>query len=281
MIDSIAMHASGKDSECPHSTNEKSLRVHHPPAAPVSPPVAKITETCSPFPAPFELIEELVWDLVREWYGVPAPTLSKIQSLSSDGFAHLWTTLWFAKGPLQRDVDANLLKYGPLLEPSNFIHYDRSCAGESDGAVSIPELPPKAALLWQVGWMVAFDQVSRNIFRGTGRAYATDSAAFSIAKSFVTSCWKVLPIPVQVSVTLVYIHSENLVDFSTVREELLPKLQPEMSVRHPGVWVSLNGIAANHRDRMLAFGRVPERNSLLNRESSLEELAWIAAIRPI
>lgn len=227
------------------------------------------------FPAPthtFEQIEELVWDLVREWYDVGAPTLAKIQSLPSSTFARLWTNLWFAKGTLQHEIDTQLHKYAPLLGLANHVHYHR------DGC---PELSAKAALLWKVGWMLAFDQVSRNVFRGTSRAYATDAAAFQIAQSLLADSWPLLPTPIQVSVTLVYIHSENMTSFAMVHSDLLPRLQPDMSIRHPGVWESLTGVATNHRDRMLAFGRIPERNKLLNRESTPEEQAWMSAIRPI
>ena len=44
------------------------------------------------------------------------------------------------------------------------------------------------------------------------------------------------------------------------------------------VFQSLRRISNNHRDRMTCFGRVPERNAWLGRDSSAQELAYIKAM---
>ena len=214
-----------------------------------------------------ESLTELVFDLVCEWYGAGVPAMKSIRSISSDTFAKLWTTLWFAKGELQRTVDAHLQRYGPLL------------AAPHDAWKSPPaRFSAEHVLLWRLGWMLAWDQVSRNIFRGTARAYATDSAAREIAEVLHSEAAAV-PLPVRVSIALVYIHSEDLSDLAYLHDVMLPAMEPEMRGAHPDVWRSLVGIATNHRDRMRAFGRIPERNAFLGRESTSEELAWMAAIR--
>ena len=44
------------------------------------------------------------------------------------------------------------------------------------------------------------------------------------------------------------------------------------------VFQSLRGISNNHRDRMRLFGRVPERNKWLRRESSEQEVAFMREV---
>ena len=61
-------------------------------------------------------------------------------------------------------------------------------------------------------------------------------------------------------------------------EALLASMAPDMAC-HGAVWASLTGIAGNHRDRMRLFGRIPERNVFLGRESSEEERAYLAAVK--
>lgn len=131
-------------------------------------------------------------------------------------------------------------------------------------------------MLWRVGWLVIWDQLPRNVHRGSASAYAFDPSARALAEALLPH-WEDLPAPMRVSVVLAYIHSEDVSDVRRV-EDLLEQLSGPMA-HFPEVWASLKGIAGNHRDRMLAFGRVPERNVYLGRPTTEEERVWMANVR--
>ena len=64
--------------------------------------------------APFH--QELLFDFVREWYGLPAPARVHFRAVTPPVLEGLWTGLWFAKGALQAAVDTRLAaSYGRLL----------------------------------------------------------------------------------------------------------------------------------------------------------------------
>jgi len=66
------------------------------------------------------------------------------------------------------------------------------------------------------------------------------------------------------SVVLIYIHSEDLDDVP-VLEDLLTRLRPALEPVSSFMWKNLKVIGTNHKDRMLQFGRVCERNHILGR----------------
>jgi uncharacterized protein (DUF924 family) len=123
--------------------------------------------------------------------------------------------------------------------------------------------------------MILWDQIPRNIFRGTATAYATDNKARKIVEELMPD-WENLPIPIRVSMILVYIHSEEIADLA-ITARLLQEIRKPME-NYPSVWDSLTGIAGNHSDRMRMFGRIPERNKFLGRESTQAELDYMRSM---
>ena len=119
-------------------------------------------------------------------------------------------------------------------------------------------------LLWHLGLAILCDQVSRNAFRGTPAAYRFDGLARRIAEAQLRPIFDKLPVAIRMSVVLIYVHSEDIADVAVV-EDLLAKLRPALEPLSPFVWSSLTAIASNHRDRMKQFGRVCERNVILER----------------
>jgi hypothetical protein len=205
---------------------------------------------------------ELIFELINDWYGIQLPLLSQFRNFSEEKFADLWTNMWFAKREKQLIIDNYLKKYQPLFEvesPENLL----------------PEnLMLQQKILYNTGWMILYDQVSRNIYRGSAKAYETDSKAYTYAQKLM-EFWNILPTPIRVSIILVYIHSEDTNDLAKVKE-LLNKIEVEMR-SYNTVWTSLNGIATNHRDRMNLFGRIPERNKFLNRNSTEQEITYMSS----
>ena len=111
------------------------------------------------------------------------------------------------------------------------------------------------------------DQFSRQLFRGHPRAFGQDSMALALAQEAVagghdraleTARRKFLYMPYMHSESLV-IHEETLRLFTALGEEETLKFE----------------IA--HADCLRRFGRYPRRNATLGRESTAEELEYIAS----
>ena len=195
-----------------------------------------------------------------EWYKIPTPKLHHLEKMSTADFVDIWKNIWFAKGDLQIKMDAYLQKYTPMFS------IDMMDA-------PMPEMDAEYTLLWKVGWLILWDQVSRNVYRGTASAYAFDKRALALANTLLVD-WATLPTPIKVSLILVFIHSEDGADLAIV-EKLLGDIGGPRGVGSATVMEALSRIAANHKDRMLMFGRIPERNKFLGRVSTAEEIAYM------
>ena len=209
---------------------------------------------------------DAIFELFSEWYGVNITRLDKLKTFSDEKFAILWTDIWFAKNKEQVKIDKYLEKYIPLFSIDN-------------PDESMPNITnTKYKLVWKIGWMLLWDQISRNVFRNTAKAYETDEKARKLVEEIMPQ-WDDLPIPIRVSIILVFIHSENIDDLP-ITNMLLKDIKEPMR-NFPTVWIALNGIARNHSERMLAFGRIPERNKFLGRQSTDAELAYMSSFSAI
>lgn len=113
--------------------------------------------------------------------------------------------------------------------------------------------------------IVVFDQFSRNIFRGTARAFATDPVARRLANAAVDSgIDATLSKRERIFIYLPFEHSEDGAD--QVRSvALLGALDdPE-----------LDKYALAHKVIIDRFGRFPHRNVALGRVSTPEEIAFL------
>ena len=115
--------------------------------------------------------------------------------------------------------------------------------------------------------LILLDQIPRNIFRGSGHAFATDPLALHYAGRAVEA-----GLDLQVEPTLrafVYMpfeHSEALADQHRA-VELFTKLGNAESLKY----------AHAHLDVIEKFGRFPHRNRALGRTSTPQEQAWLDA----
>jgi uncharacterized protein (DUF924 family) len=113
--------------------------------------------------------------------------------------------------------------------------------------------------------ILLFDQVPRNIHRGTIGAFATDALARSIAKGVIERGWhRELDRDARSFVGMPLMHSEAIADqrASLAYFRASPK----------------NFAFARDHYRMIArFGRFPHRNAVLGRQSSAAERAAVAA----
>jgi len=114
--------------------------------------------------------------------------------------------------------------------------------------------------------LILLDQFPRNAFRGTAHMYATDTLArhharLALAQGHMEQVEKAL----RLFFCLPFAHSEDLADQDlsiTLHATLGPDYMPH---------------AQEHRDIVLRFGRFPHRNSLLLRDTTAEEQAFLEA----
>jgi uncharacterized protein (DUF924 family) len=111
--------------------------------------------------------------------------------------------------------------------------------------------------------VIVLDQFSRNLFRGTPRAYAADPLARRLASAAISQGYDLdMTILQKQFFYLPFQHSEDPQD--QVRSlAMFEKLGDESSARY----------ARAHKSIIDRFGRFPHRNEILGRQSSAEELA--------
>lgn len=128
----------------------------------------------------------------------------------------------------------------------------------------------------RVALVIVLDQLSRNLHRGTPRAFAQDPAALRMAAAAVQSGEdRTQPFFHRVFLYLPFEHGERLADqerccrlFDRLVAESPAPLQASARAYRDYAW--------QHRDIVARFGRFPHRNAILGRPSSAEELRFLA-----
>ncbi len=120
-----------------------------------------------------------------------------------------------------------------------------------------------------LAYIILMDQMPRNMFRGTARAFASDKLALSAAKSAIRMNWDLkIDEPARQFFYLPLMHSESLTDQD--RSVRMFKL------RMPKTGENQLGYAIAHREEIRAFGRFPGRNPALGRKPTPSELQYQA-----
>jgi uncharacterized protein (DUF924 family) len=112
--------------------------------------------------------------------------------------------------------------------------------------------------------IVLLDQFPRNMFRGSGRAFATDARALRVAHLALSKGWdlRIAP-PLRQFFYMPFMHSERLAD-QDFCVRLFAERMPGDNLRH----------ARAHREIIRRFGRFPYRNEALGRQTTPEEQAF-------
>lgn len=117
--------------------------------------------------------------------------------------------------------------------------------------------------------ILLLDQFTRNIWRGTARAFAGDTQALDIARRlFAHRHDRAMAGVERQFVYLPFMHAEDLPS-----QEQSVALYEALAAEHPEHADSLDSI--RHRDIVARFGRFPHRNEQLGRRSTPEELAFL------
>jgi uncharacterized protein (DUF924 family) len=114
---------------------------------------------------------------------------------------------------------------------------------------------------------ILFDQVARNIFRGSAHAFATDPQALSVARHILTLGFD-RSYPTDDHRVLCYLpfeHSEDIEDQRLAVQLLSERTADDLSTEY----------ARRHLEIVARFGRFPHRNAVLGRTSTPAELEFL------
>lgn len=114
---------------------------------------------------------------------------------------------------------------------------------------------------------IILDQFPLNMFRNTAKSFSTEQQAVAVCKHAVSQGFgKQLPIEQLMFLYMPLMHSEHMAD------------QDESIRLFTGAGLDDNArFAEHHRSIVARFRRFPHRNTILGRESSAEELEYLAS----
>lgn len=113
--------------------------------------------------------------------------------------------------------------------------------------------------------VILLDQIPRNMFRGTRKAYSTDPMAREYAETAIERAYDhMVESDLRMFFYMPFEHSEDAQD-----QQRSVELQQTLDAPDADKW-------ARHHQRIIErFGRFPHRNAILDRTSSAEEQAWL------
>jgi uncharacterized protein (DUF924 family) len=124
----------------------------------------------------------------------------------------------------------------------------------------------------RVAYVIVLDQFPRNMFRGTGKAFATDAQALAVAEHAIARGHDLQTAPpLRAFFYLPFMHSENGADQDRC-VMLIGERLGEGSLNYP--------FALGHREVIRKFGRFPGRNAPLGRATTPEEKEFLKSSHP-
>jgi uncharacterized protein (DUF924 family) len=118
--------------------------------------------------------------------------------------------------------------------------------------------------------ILLLDQLPRNMFRNTPRAFATDAKARDVARHAISAgIDRALSSGERMFLYLPLQHSENIDD-----QAESVRLTQELAAEDPGM-TDVVEYAEQHLETIRRFGRFPSRNAVLGRQSTAEELDFL------
>ncbi len=152
---------------------------------------------------------------------------------------------------------------GEKLDQTIRDRFEADYARATEGALSLWLTYASGAL----AYIILTDQFSRNMFRDTGEAFATDAVAKAAAKAAINKGWdmRIDGAPRQFFY-MPLMHSECLEDQDRCVRLFATRMESETSnLLH----------ARAHREVIRRFGRFPTRNEALGRASTEQEKAYL------
>ena len=154
-------------------------------------------------------------------------------------------------------------EFDDALRQKFLADYEAAAAGELESWETTPE--------GTLALLLLLDQVPRNIFRGMPCTYATDVAARAVADRALARGFDQMIVPAwRLFFYMPFHHSEDLSDQRRA-VALSATLQ-----RNRDRGGSLRRYGRSYVEVIERFGRFPHRNAILGRQSTPEEIAFMA-----
>lgn len=113
--------------------------------------------------------------------------------------------------------------------------------------------------------IIVLDQFSRQLHRGSSRAFAQDRMAVALTQEAIAAgADRAIPMERRMFLFMPFMHAESLV------------IQDEGCRHFAQFGDELMAFMTGHRDTIARFGRFPFRNKALGRQSTPEEVAYMA-----
>lgn len=181
-------------------------------------------------------------------------TVTSVRAETPDTILSFWIddvgpAGWYKQ---DKELDAAILaRFGPTWEMA------------MDGRFAMWMTYPGGAL----AYLILTDQLPRNMFRGTARAFSSDAVALAVAKRALRQGYDLkIDSPARQFFYLPLMHSENLADQERCVRLMLERLPDGDNLLH----------ARAHREIIRQFGRFPYRNAALSRKATASEQAYVA-----
>ena len=161
---------------------------------------------------------------------------------------------------------------GPAMDAECARRFGADLAAAARGELDHWAATPRGRL----ALVLLLDQLSRNVWRGTPAAFAQDAAARRLAAEAVErGLDRALTAPQRAFLYLPFEHGESLAD-QRRSVALFESLAREVPERDRVAFERSADFARRHAAIIERFGRFPHRNAILGRESTAEELAFLA-----
>ena len=115
--------------------------------------------------------------------------------------------------------------------------------------------------------LILFDQLPRNMFRNTPRAFATDENA---------KIWARKAIENGIDTSQSSVHRQSFFYLPLEHSEDLNDQNESVQLSETLGYHNYTRYAVAYRDVITSFGRFPHRNRILGRESTLEEIVYLS-----
>lgn len=189
-----------------------------------------------------------------------------------DGLTHGWPTQdlgkrWFGGGAaLDEEIKT---RFGAQVM--------QALEGELNDWADVSSTPAQPARppLGRLALIILLDQFTRNVFRGSGQAFAGDTLAQQLVlQTLADDADLQLPWVGRVFMYMPLMHAENL----ALQNECVARFGQLVADAPPALKEQLQGnldFARQHRAIIEQFGRFPYRNAALGRASTPEEQVFL------
>jgi uncharacterized protein (DUF924 family) len=188
-------------------------------------------------------------EVLSFWFETPATTADELMQK---------IRRWY-QGPPAFDLEIDT-RFGHLI--------DRAVGGELDSWTATPR--SRLALI------IVLDQFARNVHRGTPRAHAGDARALALALQLhERGETAAMNLEERLFAMMPLVHAEDLAlqDRAVELAERLMLAAANEDLR--SAWAHGAARTRHYRDIIRRFGRFPQRNESLGRDSSEAELAFL------